>query len=130
PVRNRADTIRHCIASLLAQQYPIHRREIIVVDNGSTDATCSIIAALPVICSSEPKIGPSHARNRGLAEARGEIVAFVDSDCIAAVDWLRELTAAFERKPVSAVAGEILAQPPVTAAQRFTAQREAQWQRR
>lgn len=130
PVRNGADTIQDCVASLLAQQYPFQRREIIVVDNASTDATRSIIAALPVISAPEPKVGRSHARNRGVAEARGEIVAFVDSDCVAAVDWLRELTAAFEREPVSAVAGEILAQPPVTAVQRFTAQREAQWQRR
>jgi O-antigen biosynthesis protein len=128
PVRNGEATIAACLQALLGQHYPADRYEIVVVDNASTDGTKEIVACYPVSYVYEPNVGRAHARNRGIAESQCEIVAFVDADCIADGEWLRELAAAFEREPVSAVAGEILADRPTRAAQRFMAQREARWQ--
>jgi len=128
PVRNGERTIRDCVTALMALDYPSDRREVIVVDNASTDRTGSILASLPVTTVHEPVVGRSHARNRGIEESRGEIVAFIDADCMADRHWLRELVAAFEREPVSAVAGEILADQPTTTAQIFMSRKEPRWQ--
>jgi hypothetical protein len=128
PVRNGERTIGACVSALLVQSYPRDRFEIIVIDNASTDRTREVIAGYPVRYAYEPAVGRSHARNRGIGESTAEIVAFIDGDCIADRDWLAELAGAFAREPVSAVAGEILADDPVRMAQRFMAQREARWQ--
>jgi hypothetical protein len=128
PVRNGADTIGDCVAALLATDYPVDRREIIVVDNASTDQTAAILATLPVKHVDEPRVGRSRARNRGIHESRGEIVAFIDADCIADPGWLAEIVAAFQVGRPAGVAGEIMADEPRTAAQRFMAEREPRWQ--
>jgi glycosyltransferase involved in cell wall biosynthesis len=128
PVRNGEKTIGDCVAALLATDYPLERREIVVVDNGSTDGTAELLRPLPVRVVREDRVGRSHARNRGVAESRGEIVAFTDADCIADGRWLTELVGAF-RRDTSAVAGEVLAECPQTRAQRFMAQRHPGWQK-
>jgi glycosyltransferase involved in cell wall biosynthesis len=99
--------------------------EIIVVDNGSTDGTCSIVESrrmANVRLVAEPRRGPSAARNRGLSDARAPIVAFIDADCIPSRPWLRELTAAFADPSVLIVAGGLASYQPRTGAQRFAAQ--------
>lgn len=53
----------------------------------------------------ERPVAPAVARNRGLAEAAGELVAFIDSDCVAAEDWLQTLLAAYRADPRRAVVG-------------------------
>jgi GT2 family glycosyltransferase len=81
PAFNAASTIRSAVASTLRQTLPV--LEVIVVDDGSTDATAQIVGA-----QSDPRVhlisqangGPSAARNAGIAAARGEWVAFLDSD--------------------------------------------------
>lgn len=86
PTYNRAETVRRSIDSALAQSYqPI---EVIVVDDGSTDATREVLEAYgerirPIY---QPNGGPSVARNTGAAGAQGEFIAFLDSDDT----WKRE----------------------------------------
>jgi glycosyltransferase involved in cell wall biosynthesis len=129
PVRNGADVIQDCVASLLSSSYPAHRREVIVVDNGSTDLTAEIVRNLRVEYQFEPRRGPSYARNRGIDASRGEVVAFVDADCVATIGWLEELARPFMDLDVWAVAGEIVSYPAQTPAQRYMARRKGRWQK-
>jgi len=80
PTYNRADTVQRSIHSVLEQSY--HPFEIIVVDDGSTDSTPAALShygdLIRVIRQSNS--GPSVARNAGAGVARGEFIAFLDSD--------------------------------------------------
>ena len=121
PVRNGERTIGDCLASIVHTDYPPDRREVLVVDNASTDRTAQIIRRYPVRYIHEARVGRSAARNRGIEESRGEIVAFIDADCVATTRWLQELTAGFTEDEVFGVAGEIVAFPPATLAERYYA---------
>jgi glycosyltransferase involved in cell wall biosynthesis len=121
PVLNGEQTIGDCLVSVLRSDYPPHRREILVVDNGSTDRTAEIIRSFPVRYLRDPKRGAAHARNEGIKASKGEIVAFTDADCVASSGWLRELANGFDGEKVGGVAGEILPYPPRTAAERYAA---------
>ena len=99
PVLNRADDLRECLDALAAQTYPADRFEIVVVDNGSTDATPTVATDHGARLLREPVRGPSHARNRAVRATRGELVAFIDSDCRAAPEWLEALARPFRDRP-------------------------------
>lgn len=124
PVRNGAETLGDCLASIMASDYPVDRREIVVVDNGSSDGTADVVRRFPVRCVTEPKRGHGNARNRGITEARGELLAFTDADCAVAVNWLRELVSGFDDPSVAAVAGDMIALPPTTPAERYVSTRK------
>jgi glycosyltransferase involved in cell wall biosynthesis len=93
---NRGELLNQTIESILNQSLSIDSYEIIIVDNNSTDKTASIVYDLQkahtrLIYVFEPELGLSNARNRGLAEAKGDFVAFIDDDAIADPDWLINL---------------------------------------
>jgi glycosyltransferase involved in cell wall biosynthesis len=89
PVYNDAARLEACLHALEAQGYPRERFEIIVVDNQSTDHSARVAAGHPrVRLAHEAAPGSYAARNRGLALADGEIVAFTDSDCVPDPTWL------------------------------------------
>ena len=85
---NAADTLEDCLRSLERLTYPDY--EIILVNDGSTDRTSEIAPPLSRACASStsPNGGLSAARNVGLAEATGEIVAYTDADTRVDRDWL------------------------------------------
>jgi glycosyltransferase involved in cell wall biosynthesis len=109
PAWNSAECIRSCLDAVIAQDLGEDQIEIIVVDNGSSDATPDLVRSYPsVVLLSEPEPGSYRARNRGLERARGHYVAFTDSDCIPASDWLSTGLAAARRAPAAGViAGRI-----------------------
>lgn len=89
PVWNDAERLSGCLGALEAQTYPAHLYEVIVVDNDSVDSV--VDAAAPYACARvvrEEIPGSYAARNRGVAHARGEVIAFTDADCIPTPDWL------------------------------------------
>jgi glycosyltransferase involved in cell wall biosynthesis len=122
PVRNGADSIKSCLASLVATDYPETRREIIVVDNGSTDETAEIVRGFPVRYVAErERLGAPAARNTGIGVARGDVIAFTDADCVVSKGWLQGIAGALDDPTVGGVAGEILPYPPRTAPERYAA---------
>jgi glycosyltransferase involved in cell wall biosynthesis len=104
PTRNRADRLDACLAALARQTVSPDDFEILVVDNGSTDATAARIARWaerrPGLRRVEaPETGVSRARNAGIAAAQGELLAFVDDDAVAEPRWLVTLLHAYDRWP-------------------------------
>ena len=108
PVYNRAREIGPCLESLLRLDYPASRREIIVVDDASLDHTVSVVRGYDVRLIVQPKnMGQSAARNAGVQAAKGEIIAFMDSDCTADPNWLRELLPYFHDPRLALVGGYV-----------------------
>ena len=112
---NRAHLIADTLGALAAQEVPRGLEwEIVVVDNNSTDATAQVVdgfaaaAAMPVRRVFELAQGLSHARNRGVREARGAILAFCDDDVLPASDWVAGIPPAMDRWSADGVGGRIL----------------------
>ena len=108
PVYNGARTIGRCLESLLRQELPPGTVEIIVADNGSTDATPRIVADYPVRRLEARPRGRPVARNRGIAAAGAPLLAFIDADDWAAPDWLPRLMAALAAQGLDLVGGDVV----------------------
>ena len=124
PVLNGEQTIRECLVSLLKMDYPVERREILVVDNGSTDRTAEIVMSFPIRYLQEERRGSFSARNKGIEASKGEVLAFTDADCLVTAGWLRELVQGFDSEEVGVVVGETVSYPPKTLAERYMAMRK------
>ena len=108
PVRNRPLEIEACLRSLGEVVYPLEKLEIIVVDDASTDHTPSAVSAFPVhLISLKENKQASYCRNLAARKARGDILAFIDSDCLAEPLWLQELIPAFKDPSLGAVGGMV-----------------------
>lgn len=106
PVFNAARTLDACLDSLERQDLSTRTREIIVVDNNSTDATPrSRVVTRPSVSSAEPRQSAYAARNHGLRAARGRWIVFTDGDCVPRADWLRRLTSPLDDPSVQVVMG-------------------------
>jgi len=105
PARNAEKTIGKCIESVLRQNYPKGRFEVIVIDNNSTDRTAKEIKQFPVKYLLHKKPGSGASRNLGIKNSKGEIIAFIDSGGIADKNWLLEAKKFFERNKEVNIAG-------------------------
>ena len=106
PHLNQPRRLAACLGALGRQTLAADRFEVVVVDNGSTPLPTHVISSLPgVHLACEPEPGPGPARNRGVALARGEILAFLDADCVPDPGWLAALLAAFAADPAAGVLG-------------------------
>jgi glycosyltransferase involved in cell wall biosynthesis len=93
---NEARLLAGCLYSLLAQTRPPD--EILVINNASTDDTAAVARQVPgVRVIDEPTKGLVVARETGRRVARGDVLAYVDADCRAPIEWLERVAARFSR---------------------------------
>ena len=101
---NGARTLRDCLGSLQHLHYPDY--EVIFIDDGSKDNTQEIMKEFPRVRNIvQVNRGLSAARNAGIAAAKGEVVAFTDSDCMVDRDWLYFLVHTLLSADFAAVGG-------------------------
>lgn len=120
PAYNCETMVGNCLKALLDQDYPKDDYEIIIVDNNSKDRTAEIIKSYPVKYFLQKDVQTSYAsRNMGIQKAKGDIIAFTDSDCIPRKDWLSKAVRGFEDGVIGCVAGEIEADTPQNYVEAF-----------
>jgi GT2 family glycosyltransferase len=100
PAHNAAETLRAQLAAVLGQETEAPF-DVVVVDNGSNDATAAIVESEPdprvrLIVASDGS-GPSYARNAGVAAAQAELIACCDADDVVSSHWLEQLRTALSR---------------------------------
>jgi len=111
---NEAHVLADAVESVMAQRLSADQYEVLVVDSASTDRTPELLCTLKARWGArlrwvrEEESGLSRARNRGLAEADGTIVAFIDADAVADPGWLTAIVDAFHTQAnVGAVGGPV-----------------------
>ena len=113
---NRRALLERVVEAILRQTLPSERYEVVVVDDGSTDGTAELGADLArrgsvrFVCGEHR--GVAAARNLGIREARGDVVAFTDDDCLVPADWLARLADGYARYPEVAGVGGGITPPP------------------
>jgi glycosyltransferase involved in cell wall biosynthesis len=104
---NRASLLKDALGSLRAMIVPAGcTAELIIVDNASTDDTASVIKKfsrdykmIPSAYLFEPRLGKTYALNRGIKEAKGDIIALVDDDHIVSTEYLNAIDNAISQNP-------------------------------
>lgn len=122
---NSQKTIKRNLDSLIELKYPKNRLEIIYIDDGSIDNSVKIISEyckkynfIKLIRQNHKGIGA--ARNLGIKNAKYNIIAFIDSDCFADNNWLKQINRNFNKK-VGAVAGSIIPDNPQNRLEKYLA---------
>ncbi|MGH8100616.1 MAG: glycosyltransferase, partial [Chthoniobacterales bacterium] len=101
---NGAKTLAACLQSFGRLNYPDY--EVILVDDGSTDDTAYVAGQFPTVrYIRQNNHGLSHARNTGAAAAKGEVLVYTDSDCMADADWLYYLIGTLVSSDYAGVGG-------------------------
>jgi succinoglycan biosynthesis protein ExoA len=112
PIRNEQDTIERLTRSLLDQDYPHDRYEILMADGGSTDRTRELLAAVDgqtrVRVLDNPGRTAPAALNVAIGKARGDIVTRVDGHSFVAPDYLSRIVAVMQETGESVVGGPVL----------------------
>ncbi len=126
---NRAESLRDTLRALHGQQMAASRHwEVIVVDNNSKDHTRSVVEKAqrewPLLrYEFEPAQGLSHARNHGIAAARGDVLLFTDDDVLPEPDWLDTTLRGLEKYRADACGGFVApiweTPPPAWLTERF-----------
>ena len=106
PFYNAQETLRRCLDSIQKQSYPFF--EVLMIDDGSNDNSTEIASAYTkedprFVLIRQPNAGPSKARNRGIDQACGTVISFVDSDDSLEPDYLQQIDDAFEEDGIQIV---------------------------
>ncbi len=108
PHYNQVDLLNLCLESLSEQTFPTEHYEIIVIDNATPGGIDDLYEKWPgVLFLTEHKRGAAAARNKGLEVAHGNIIAFIDSDCVATPQWLSHSVSTLESCKADMVGGRM-----------------------
>jgi glycosyltransferase involved in cell wall biosynthesis len=115
PTRNRPDLLADCLETMTGQPEPPGGMEVLVIDDGSDQplepaVTPFAARGIAVRCIRQPSSGLNAARNRGLREAKGELVAFLDDDTLLSPGWAMAIHDGFERERCDVIGGRITLQ--------------------
>lgn len=109
PTFGRPEALRRCLDGLAVQAAGAGRFEVVVVDDGSPEPLrldpARWAARFPLRVVRQANAGPGLARNRGVAEAHGALLAFTDDDCIPDPGWIAALRSALREAPDALVGG-------------------------
>lgn len=130
PARNEAQNIGKCIKAILAQKYPKHLLEIIVVDDHSEDDTAGVVKAFSVpqlkCFSLKDFVGETKtiaykkaAITAGISQSKGTLIVTTDADCIAQENWLQNIAAIFEKEHQVMVVAPVIFSCDNSLIQRF-----------
>src|SRR5579863_226542 len=129
PSYNRAIQLERCLRSLHALDYPQHHLEIIVVNDASTDETPAMLDRLmkePALQHCSIRVvthatqqGVANSRNAGAKAAQYDLLAYIDSDCVASSSWLAELVPALQDTHIAAVGGMLRSYDTVSTLGRY-----------
>jgi glycosyltransferase involved in cell wall biosynthesis len=110
---NAGGDLKECLGSIKDQDYA--EKEVIVVDDASTDGTAELLRQFKsdaelemTIVTNKENLGVAGSRNVGIRHASGDIIAFTDSDCVADRRWIAELARIYDQTDAAAVGGRIL----------------------
>ena len=136
PVYNGAATVTRCLDALAAQSVASDRFEIIVVDDGSQDATVHRIDAWREAHSQcrlrllrQPNAGPAVARNHGAQAAHAPLLLFTDADCAPLPTWVDELSAPFADQTIVGAKGTYVTRQTAATARFVQAEYEDRYDR-
>lgn len=107
---NRKKHLSNCLNSIYNLDYPKSKFEVVVIDGDSTDGTKEML------CSTFPKVkfvieqrrGVAYARNTGWKNAKGELVVYIDDDCIVDALWLKRIVDSFDSPEIIGAGGPVL----------------------
>src|SRR5712691_9076065 len=126
PILNAIRTLPSCLAAI--ERLDPKPLEILLVDNGSSDGTLVLLhdfardhRSFDVKVLEQPRRGAAAARNTGFQAAKGDVIAFIDSDCAPEPTWLTYLVEPFSDHRVGAVAGRVVAAPAASTTELFSA---------
>ena len=117
PAHNAEGILPRSLGALRNSDLPRDRWELVLVDDGSSDDTSLIAAryADTVVTLPGKPHGPAYARNRGFEVSRGEIIVFIDADCVAHTDTLSRFVALFDaQRELGAAFGSYDDRPPAS----------------
>jgi GT2 family glycosyltransferase len=104
---NAEKTLSFCLESILSQDYPV--KEVVVVDDGSTDGTRACAARYPVrLILHESNRGLAAARNTAVRSIETDFIASIDADCVCEKNWLKELMGCFASDGIAGAGGKLL----------------------
>jgi GT2 family glycosyltransferase len=110
--RNRPFLLRHCLQRVTALAYPY--KEIIVVDSSTNDESQLLLSQFPEVTRIRlpgQRNNMPQARNEGITNSTGHIIAFIDDDSMIRPEWLSALLAAYHDEQVGAVGGRVIRRP-------------------
>jgi glycosyltransferase involved in cell wall biosynthesis len=125
PTFNRKEALKGCLESLFIQTYPRDKFEIIVVNDGSTDGTENLLeeyekkAPCKLKWYNQSNSGIGAARNLGIKKSVGEILCFIDDDCIADKNWIKNMVNCFSDNKIGGIGGKIVARKVETIAEKY-----------